>query len=87
MAKPLTNAERIVRRDANRRSRLKQRQLARARGEAETFKVGHHVFKHSRVTEEECAAKRAEIPDDTRSLTGRFAGDPLPGRSALDAHR
>lgn len=24
------------------------------------------------------------IPDDTRSLTGRFCGDPLTGRSALD---
>lgn len=25
-----------------------------------------------------------EIPDDTRSLTGRLLGDPIPGRSALD---
>ena len=24
------------------------------------------------------------IPPDTRDLTGRFFGDPLPGRSALD---
>jgi hypothetical protein len=24
------------------------------------------------------------VPDDTRSLTGKIFGDPLPGRSALD---
>lgn len=24
------------------------------------------------------------IPEDTRDLTARFCGDPLPGRSALD---
>ncbi len=26
----------------------------------------------------------SEIPADTRDLTGRIFGDPLPGRSALD---
>jgi len=29
----------------------------------------------------------ASIPDDTRTLTGRIMGDPLPGRSALDMRR
>ena len=33
---------------------------------------------------EDAAARLAEIPSDTRSLTARLAGDPLPGRSALD---
>lgn len=33
---------------------------------------------------EDAAARLAEIPPDTRSLTARLAGDPLPGRSALD---
>lgn len=27
------------------------------------------------------------IPPDTRSLTGKILGDPLPGRSALDMER
>lgn len=27
---------------------------------------------------------RATIPPDTRDLTGKIFGDPLPGRSALD---
>ncbi len=27
----------------------------------------------------------AEIPKDSRSVTGRLCGDPLPGRSALDS--
>jgi hypothetical protein len=26
----------------------------------------------------------ADMPDDTRGLTERVCGDPLPGRSALD---
>ncbi len=29
------------------------------------------------------AARLAEIPPDTRDITGRAFGDPLPGRSAL----
>jgi AraC-like DNA-binding protein len=33
---------------------------------------------------EDAAARLAEIPPDTRSLTARLAGDPLPGSSALD---
>jgi len=33
---------------------------------------------------QDAAARLAEVPADTRSLTGRLAGDPLPGRSALD---
>jgi hypothetical protein len=34
--------------------------------------------------ETELAARLAEIPSDTRDLTGRLFGDPLPGRRALD---
>lgn len=30
------------------------------------------------------AARRAEIPLDTRDLTARVCGDPLPGRRAID---
>jgi len=33
---------------------------------------------------DELAARLAEIPDDTRTITGRICGDPVPGRSALD---
>lgn len=33
---------------------------------------------------EEFLARIAEIPPDTRDLTGRLMGDPLPGRRALD---
>ena len=78
-SRPMTLEERLVRREANRRSRYKMRQLARARGEAETYKVGHHVFKHSRVSEEEFTAKLAEIPPDRRDITGLMMGDPIPG--------
>jgi hypothetical protein len=34
--------------------------------------------------QEDVAARLAEIPPDTRSLTQRLCGDPLPGRSAFD---
>lgn len=41
----------------------------------------------SRIDAADVAARLAEIPPDTRSLTGRMFGDPLPGRSALARHR
>lgn len=36
---------------------------------------------------DDIAARLAEIPADTRGLTGRVCGDPLPGRSAYDRRR
>ena len=33
---------------------------------------------------QEAAKRLAQIPADTRTLTQRVLGDPLPGRSALD---
>lgn len=41
------------------------------------------TFVTSRVDEVIAAARLAEIPPDTRSLTQRICGDPLPGRDAL----
>jgi AraC-like DNA-binding protein len=41
------------------------------------------VSAERRVHMQDCAARLAEIPDDTRNLTARICGDPLPGRSAL----
>lgn len=32
---------------------------------------------------DDAAARLAEIPEDTRTLTQRICGDPLPGRDAL----
>lgn len=32
-------------------------------------------------------ARLAEVPEDTRSVSGHILGDPLPGRSALDRER
>ena len=37
-----------------------------------------------REARKDAARLRQQIPPDTRSLTARIAGDPLPGRSALD---
>lgn len=34
---------------------------------------------NGRVNREEAEARLAEIPEDTRSLTARMLGDPIPG--------
>lgn len=44
----------------------------------------HQVQTASRVNASILSARLSEIPDDTRDLTARLCGDPLPGRSALD---
>lgn len=38
---------------------------------------GHN--RYPTITKEELAARRAMIPHDTRDLTGRLLGDPIPG--------
>jgi hypothetical protein len=45
--------------------------------------VPNHVTER-RAQQDDVAARLAEIPEDNRSLSARLAGDPLPGRSALD---
>jgi len=40
-------------------------------------------IRYRRPPEQDVAARLAEIPPDTRTLTQRMFGDPLPGRSAL----
>jgi len=41
-------------------------------------------YKTPPITKELLEKVRAAIPLDTRTLTARLCGDPLPGRSALD---
>lgn len=43
-----------------------------------------HVISASPVSRQEFAAMVSNIPRDTRDLTARIMGDPVPGRSALD---
>jgi hypothetical protein len=45
----------------------------------------HHFA--SRMPQEQLDRLRATVPVDTRGLTARACGDPLPGRSALDKYR
>lgn len=45
-----------------------------------------HIASKNNI-QSDAAARLAEIPDDTRDLTARICGDPLPGRSALDKRR
>jgi hypothetical protein len=44
------------------------------------------TFRYTPPPEQDSAARLAEIPPDTRSLTARVFGDPLPGRSAFDRY-
>ena len=43
----------------------------------------YHSASHRR-TERDWERLVKEIPEDTRSVTARLFGDPLPGRSALE---
>jgi hypothetical protein len=46
-----------------------------------TFSVGKHI---SARAHEDWLKQLPFMPDDTRGITARLCGDPLPGRSALD---
>lgn len=63
------------------RSQLAQRQVELAASEAK--RRAKTRYNEDRVGPE-LMARLAEIPADTRGLTARMFGDPLPGRSALD---
>lgn len=52
--------------------------------EASRNKIAAGAQFASRITSAEIEARLAEIPADTRTLTARTFGDPLPGRSAFD---
>lgn len=59
---------------------------------AEEDKTGSAGWLSGRVSREDWLARLAEIPDDTRDLTARVLGDPLPGdqrrrRLERPAHR
>lgn len=58
-------------------SKQKRNELAR-RVSAATKAAGSH-YVPIKVTAEEYAARLAEIPPDSRSLTARICGDPIPG--------
>ncbi|MCP4306592.1 MAG: hypothetical protein GY788_17325 [bacterium] len=62
------------------RKRREQTQSRRSREKCPS----HHQGGVGRVKSADVAARLAEIPPDTRTITGMICGDPLPGRSALD---
>lgn len=47
----------------------------------------HYIETANRPRPEDVEARLAEIPPDTRSITGFLLGDPLPSRSALARRR
>lgn len=65
---------------------LTRRQPRQALPKEQTAKRADGVRRQESVLwiEHDAARLAQFIPEDTRSLTGRFCGDPLPGRSALD---
>lgn len=50
-------------------------------------KTRTHIDTETAATRNDAARLARQIPDDTRTLTARIFGDPLPGRSALDMAR
>lgn len=68
------------------RARAKARERDRERRLREKYVCLNRVSSRARRSDD-LAARLAEIPEDTRNETQIFAGDPLPGRSALDRRR
>lgn len=57
----------------------------RIRDSRENQKLGRTFNRADMVVmREEFLARISEIPPDTRDLTGRLMGDPIPGRRAID---
>ena len=54
----------------------------RDRGHYKSQGISHMASRNS--VADDAMARLAEIPPDTRGLTARTFGDPIPGRSALD---
>lgn len=70
------------------RARRKRNQLQRDQivNEQSALKraAGLKYVASGRSVDEAARRLQAQIPEDTRDITARFCGDPLPGRSALD---
>jgi len=65
--------------------RLSKRQREQAKLAADLRGiVGLHADAPTRSAKLEAQRQLAHLPADTRDLTARVFGDPLPGRSALD---
>lgn len=64
---------------AVRRARINHRRREKSEITPEMRRAGDR-----RVSEDDAKVALASIPADTRDLTARMLGDPLPGRSALD---
>jgi hypothetical protein len=63
------------------RERADNREVSRLRREAG---LTYHARKPGTQIEQDWSRQIRAFPADTRNLTGRICGDPLPGRSALD---
>lgn len=86
---PYRSLRRALDRDYDQRCREQNSRCAdRIRGTVNRRKLGLFISKAKAVARDaEANRLKALIPDDTRHVTGRMFGDPLPGRSALDRKR
>lgn len=57
--------------------------IERQRAERAIGRIDHGYPFQSFLTKRDAERLLSEVPVDTRTLTGRLAGDPLPSRSAL----
>lgn len=71
----------------NSRGKSKWNQFTREASEARRAAGIHHEEGSNRLSADDIKRLRRAFPADTRDLTARFFGDPLPGRSALDQKR
>ena len=61
-----------------------ERRKERNNANRRIYGPGSGIKDMDRTISEDVAARLAEIPRDTRDLTARLMGDPLPGRRAID---
>lgn len=79
-------AHRAVDPEYSERRKALNNEARRSRRHAESSRllVGIHRVETDADVARDAARLIAQIPPDTRDLTARLLGDPLPGRSALD---
>ena len=84
VARYLGVAEETVRRALDPDYRAARNEVARRRYVRSERRASPHFADRKRLSAEDAIRALATVPADTRTITGKVFGDPLPGRSALD---
>lgn len=80
---------RLMERNRGRAREEAERRRERERGAADARRAAGSIVRviNSTQADRDWKKNKKLIPEDTRTFTQKFCGDPLPGRSALDRMR